>query len=383
MRSYQKNSSLLLVGIIVIVSASLVYLFMTGNLLTQLPSVERPTVVQSTPVVELSQARPVKPCSSKQRDFQMAVAFPDWGTTAYGESDTKWLTELPHIQTKTAACWVEMPVLFHQSSLTSTTVTQGSSTSQLASFNYGVHLAHALGLHVFVALQLQAAGPQPWSGYIRFSTYAQEQQWFESYWQAIKPYAMAAAQDNVEQFALGTAYGWLEQNAPVSLWNGLIAELSTVFPGTITYDMNWGSLKTPPPSWMRNAHLKMIGVSTYSPLVGTPQRVDPKQIFALWKQTVKRELDNFSMALGEPIFLSEIGYPNSVDALYHPWESFSTAPQDPQEQAAACDAALANIIPDQHILGSFFWGWGNSEDFNLNGLQAATVIHRYYKTLQA
>ena len=134
---------------------------------------------------------------------------------------------------------------------------------------------------------------------------------------------------------------------------------------------------------MRNAHLKMIGVSTYSPLVGTPQRVDPKQIFALWKQTVKRELDNFSMALGEPIFLSEIGYPNSVDALYHPWESFSTAPQDPQEQAAACDAALANIIPDQHILGSFFWGWGNSEDFNLNGLQAATVIHRYYKTLQA
>jgi len=45
-----------------------------------------------------------------------------------------------------------------------------------------------------------------------------------------------------------------------------------------------------------------------------------------------------------------------------------------QVQAARYNAALANIIPDKHILGSFFWGWGNAEDFNLNDLQAATVI---------
>ena len=366
-----------------IACASLVYLVTAGNTSAQQQAAERSTVTRSTPVAELSQPRPAKPCRSKQRDFQMGVAYPDWGAMAYGESDTKWLTELPNMQAETAACWVEMPVLFHQSSLSSTTVTPGPSTSLPSSFNYGVHFAHALGLHVFVTIQLQAAGPQPWSGYISFSTYAQEQQWFESYWQAIKPYAVAAAQDGVEQLALGTEYTWLEQNAPASLWNGLIEELSAVFPGTLTYDMNWGSLQTPPPSWMRNAHLKMIGVSAYSPLVDTPQRVDPKQIFALWKQTVKRQLDNFSIALGEPIFLSEIGYPNSEDALYHPWDSFSTAPRDPQVQAAACDAALANIIPDKHILGSFFWGWGNAQDFNLNGLQAATVIHTYFKSLQA
>jgi len=27
-----------------------------------------------------------------------------------------------------------------------------------------------------------------------------------------------------------------------------------------------------------------------------------------------------------------------------------------------------SIIADQHVLGSFFWGWDNSEDFNVNGL---------------
>jgi len=45
-------------------------------------------------------------------------------------------------------------------------------------------------------------------------------------------------------------------------------------------------------------------------------------------------------------------------------------------------AELSGIIPDQHILGSFFWSWDNAEDFNLHDLQAATVIH-ITKILQA
>ena len=260
---------------------------------------------------------------------------------------------------------------------------QGPATSNLASFDSGVRFAHSLGLRVFVTAQLQTADKIPWSGSIYFTSYAQEQQWFASYWQTLKPYAVLAEQDKVEQFALGTEFAWLEQNAPASLWNGLIDQLSSVYHGTITYDMNWGSLQTPPPSWMHNPHLKMIGISAYSPLVSSPKRVDPKQVFALWKQTVKVELDNFSIALGEPIFLSEIGYPDSAIALYHPWDSSSTAPADPQEQAAACDAALANIISDPRILGTFFWGWDNTGDFNLNNVQANTVLHSYYKSLQA
>src|SRR5258708_1660319 len=240
MKSVQKNSFLLLLGIIVIVSASLVYLFTAGRALIQPSTLATPTAKASyTPLAELLQARPLKACSSKQRNFQMGMAFPQWGPTGYSEQDAKWLTELPDMRTQTAACWVEMPVLFYQASLTSTTVTQGPNTPSLSSFTYGVHLAHSLGLHIFVTPLLGVGGSQPWAGAIRFSTYAQEQQWFESYWQAIKPYAVAAAQAGVEQFALGTEYEWLQANAPDSLWNGLIAELRSVFPGTLTYDMNW------------------------------------------------------------------------------------------------------------------------------------------------
>ena len=127
----------------------------------------------------------------------------------------------------------------------------------------------------------------------------------------------------------------------------------------------------------------MIGVSAYLPILNTPTRVDPKQIPDLWRQNVKLALDNFSTALGEPIFISEIGYRNSADALYHSWESTSSAPADQVEQAAACDAVLTNIASDQHILGSFFWGWDDAGAFNLKGLQAVNVIHTHYKSLQA
>ncbi len=377
----QKNGFLLLLGVIAIVSAVLVYLFMVGNASILQPATATPMAKEpSTPIAQL---HPSKSCSSRQRYFQTGIAFPQWGPKGYGASDTRWLAELVDMRTLTAACWIEMPILFFQSSLTSTTVIPGPSTPSVSSLNYGVRFAHVLGLHIFITPLLQVRGPQPWAGDIQFSTFKQEQQWFASYWRAIKPYVVAAAQNGVEQFALGTEYEWLQVHAPSSLWNGLISELRSVFPGTLTYDMNWTSVHLPPPSWMHNADLKMIGVSAYFPLVNTPKRVDPQQIFDLWEKKVKRELDTFAARLGEPIFISEIGYRNSADTLYRTYETTSSAPPDPVEQAAAYDAALANIFSDQHILGSFFWGWDDAGGaFNLKGSQATSVIHKYYEALQ-
>jgi hypothetical protein len=175
----------------------------------------------------------------------------------------------------------------------------------------------------------------------------------------------------------------LQENAPDSLWNGLIANIRSVYPGTLTYDTNWGSLQFGQHSWVHNPDLKMIGVSAYFPVAETPERIDPQQVSSLWGQKVKSVLDNFAVKLGEPIFISEIGYRNSADALYHPWEGTSSSPPDPQEQAAACDAALANVATDQNIVGIFFWGWDDTGALNLNGLQTATVINTHYKSLQA
>jgi hypothetical protein len=274
-----------------------------------------------------------------------------------------------------------MPILLYQDTLFSTTVTTGPSTPLLAAFAYGVHFAVALGYRVFVTPLITANGPQAWSGAIHFSTYQQEQQWFTSYWQTLKPYAAAAAQAGAEQLSLGTEYEWLQKFVPDSLWNNLISNIRSVFPGTLTYDMNWTTLQVPPRAWMRNSNLEMIGISAYLPLTDTRERVDPKLISGLWRDKAKSALDAFSTRLSKPIFLSEVGYRNSADALYHSWESTSTAPTDPNEQTAACDAVLANILTDPHILGSFFWGWDDVGAFALKNQPAVTVLHNRYATL--
>lgn len=376
----RKSGFLLVLGCTVIFGAVFAYLFTSSKGGVQVSTLKETSIASATPTI--THAQQIKPCTLKQ-NFQMGVSFPQWSPAGYGASDTKWLTELTQMQHQTAACWVGMPILFNQASLSSTTITTGISTPSTTSFAYGVGYAHSLGLHVFVTPLIDVNGPQSWSGSIFFSTYDQEQQWFMSYWQVIKPYVTIAAQLGVEQFAIGTEYEWLQRNAPATLWNGLIANIRSIYHGTLTYDMNWTSLQYQPPTWMRNPTLKFIGVSAYLPIANTQERVDPTQMFALWKITVKRSLDDFSKALGEPILISEIGYRNSADTLYHSWETTSTALADPVEQAGACDAALANAIPDPHILGTFFWGWDDTGSFSLKGLQAASVVHTHYSSLQA
>jgi hypothetical protein len=320
-------------------------------------------------------------CHLKGRNFQMGIAFPEWSPTGYG-GDQRWLSDLPQMHAQTSACWVEMPVLFHQASLNATVVTTGLSTPSLSSFRSGIRFAHTEGLHVFVTFLLQSAGSQPWAGAIRLTTYTQEQAWFTSYWHAIQPYLQVAQQERTEQLAIGTEEEWLQENSPANLWNTLIANVSGVYSGTLTYDINWTSLTMHIPLWMHNSALKMIGVSAYIPLVDTAERVDPQHISSLWAATVKQKLDTFAIALGEPVFLSEIGYRNSSDALYQPWLAQTSAPTDPTEQTAACAAVLTNVLHDEHILGSFFWGWDNVEAFRLKDSQAANALQTQYRSLQ-
>ena len=322
-------------------------------------------------------------CTSKQKDFETGIAFPQWTPTSYSASDTEWMTELPQLRQQTAACWVSMPVLFQQASESATTVIPSpTSAPTVAAFTAGVQYAHSLGLHVFFTPLIQVEGAQSWAGAIKFWNYTQEQQWFQGYWQGIKPYVTAAAQNGVEQMAIGTEEEWLQENAPADDWNNLISNIRSVFSGTLTYDMNYTGLQKPIPTWMHNSALKMIGVSAYIPLINSPAHIDPAQMPQLWASTVQSQLDAFATRLGEPIFLSEIGYRNSTDALYLPYQQNSSKPADPQEQAGACKAALVDSIPDRHILGSFFWGWDETGLFNLKNSPAATAIQSQYASFQ-
>ncbi|MFL5691322.1 MAG: glycoside hydrolase family 113 [Ktedonobacteraceae bacterium] len=362
-----------------------VFLYVKTMSNASLPAGSKPVGVNSSQAHEdkTVSVRPTPPAIHYQRpNFEAGIVFPQWSSDGYG---THWQQQLPTIQGQTGARWIEMTIFFSQATTSSTQVRTNVSTPTLQSLMAGIRAAHALGYHVFIAPLMGVDTPaDQWAGTIRFSTYQEEAQWFDSYWETWEPYAEAAAEAGADQLAIGTELVWLQQYAPSDLWNTLIARMRSVFPGVLTYNMNWTSLKQPAPGWMVNTQLAMIGVSEYQPLANDHIRVDPRNIIGLWKTHIKFALDAFSLHLHKPMIISEIGYRNSADTLYKSWLPYSALSQpDPAEQAAACNAALANVIPDPHIVGIFFWGWDGVDDFKLAGQPAAGVLNRWYTSSQS
>ena len=322
----------------------------------------------------------------RRPEFQTGVIFPQWGANAYSAADRNWQIGLKDIQLQTGAGWIELPINFYQSSITSTQVMTTAQTPTVEAVAAGIHAARAKGYHVFVVplLSVEEPGVLSWSGSIQFATQQQTQAWFESYWQAFQPYVAASAQAGAEELAIGTEFELL-QKAPLALWNQFIERVHAIYHGSLTYDINWSSLYYPLPAWLRSPYLSAIGVSLYVPLIYTPQRLSPERISVLWREKIKTLLDTFAREVKKSVLISEIGYRNSAYALYLPSNRETQAaaePVDPTEQAAAYDAALLNVIDDPRISGIFFWAW-SMPLFAPNWLPATRILHKWYTSYLA
>jgi hypothetical protein len=315
------------------------------------------------------------------RDFETGVAFPRWSRDGYSGADGGWQVGLNEIEQQTGAGWVEMMIQLYQDYQGSTSVHAGPTTPSPQSVAEGVRNAHRMGFHVFVVPLLGVLHGQPWGGAIHFPGYGQTRTWFHNYWNALEPYMQAAAETGAEQFAIGTELSALEL-ADASLWDTLIASAHATFPGTLTYDMNWSTLGAEPRDWMHDARLSYLGVSEYAPISSGPWSLSTDQIVAVWQQRFLPVLDRLSAAAGKPIILSEIGYRNSHDTLYRPWDHSSRARQDPGLQASAYEAALRAVYIDPTIVGIFWWAWSVTP-FGPNDLPAAHVLRTYYSYYHA
>lgn len=331
-----------------------------------------------TPFLVLSQSR----CQAEGEPTnpETGIAAPSWQPTGYSPADAAWRQGVRALVQQTGACWIELPVLLFQQAPTDLVIAPGASTPTAAALVSGIQYAHQLGLHVFVEPLLQVNGARiSWAGALQVSS-AHLAPWFAAYWHALLPYLAAAEQAHAEQFALGTELAWLEDHAPDALWEQLIEQAHAAFSGVLTYDRNWDTLSLRLPAWMHAPDLASIGVSAYFPVTETPTRVPEAAIPALWRARVLPRLDDFARQLGKPVFLSEIGYRATADALYLPWqtESSTGAAPDQAEQAAAIGAALSCVLPDPRLAGVFLWGWSQVGAMGLSSSQAIPVIARWF-----
>lgn len=301
------------------------------------------------------------------------MAYPRFVSDSYGNSDSAWGPDLETMAQQTGSRWVEIVVNLQQSAATSTDVRPGPWVVTPADLAQGINVAHAMGLRVFVVPHLWY-GDEQWGGYITFTSTAQATAWFNSYWQTLNPYLAVAQQTGADQFALGNEYVGIEKASPV-LWTHLIDEAHAVYSGRLTYNMNWGNYT--PYSWMSDPNLTFLGISMYESLAPSPAGEDEMSLTSEWQNRILPLLDQLSIRSGKQIVLSEVGYKNSTDALYNPWDASTSAAPDPSLQADAYQAAVQGALSDPHIVGIYFWGW-SMDKYGPNNLPAAAVLHKLY-----
>jgi hypothetical protein len=330
--------------------------------------------------------------------FQTGVAVNSYGCPScipYGRTDTQWAEGLYDMQKQTDAHWVEIEIDLYQNGINATSVTDhGPTSTPPDAVAFGVQEAHNDGLHVFIVVHLKEGtdAARNWCGPAVLTSSSAARTWFASYWQATEPYLEVAQRVGAEQFALANECNssdpgqHIEQASP-ALWHALIAEARGVYHYALGYNMNWQA--TSPwraQPWMSDRGLSFIGISMYQPATNSPAPLTLTQIQSVWARTFLPEIDNFSKACGnKPILLSEIGYKDTADALYRPFDTATNSPPDPQLQANAYQAAIKAALGDRRIDGIFAWDWGTgnygADKFAPNNLPAAQVLHALYQTV--
>lgn len=299
--------------------------------------------------------KPVDP--ALRQVYEQGMAFPKWGTQVYGLNDSSFTSEVQTMRTQTTANWVGLIVSLDQNGDYATTVYAGGDTTTPDALYAGIQAARLAGLNVFVEPLLNVRQvSNNWSGLVTFSSHAQAELWFKSYWTTYEPFVKAAKAGGASQIAIGTEFAALETLYP-DLWTWLARQVKATFGGAVTYDMDHSSLGKKPPVWWKDPAISYLGVSMYSILQDTPHNVPASAIEKVWKSDVLPQMDAMSKQAGKPLILTEIGYRNTADCLTIPWLWKSSSPADPALQGTAYQAALAMAASDRHIAGIFFWGW--------------------------
>lgn len=328
------------------------------------------------------------PTNYQRPDLQAGMVFPQYGASAYSNTDHNWATGLQEIDQQTGSRWIELMINFTQDSYDSTTIQVSNRTPSPESLREGIMLAHKLGKKVFIAPVISLLNNSPdnlkWSGDIACGTLTTCNTWFANYFRVYQPYLAVAQQTGVEQVAIGTEFQTLEILLE-HYWDDFINNVASVYTGRLTYDLNFSSVlvhANAVPTWLSNPKLSALGVSAYFSLVNTPTSVALADIPTLWAKDVRAPLDALSTATGKPIILSELGYRNDAAALYLPYVTTAYAKPDPALQAAAFGAAMQNIIADPLIIGVFVWAW-SFPVYAPNNLPAAQTLRQWYTSPEA
>ncbi len=277
--------------------------------------------------------------------------------------------------------WLALPVACYQQRPDSTTIDCASRrTPTDDDIRHVIRLAHRLGMKVLLRPQVGSEGE--W-GHVKITQGNNEAgwtAWFASYRTFITRYAALAAQEDVEQFSIGSELPLTTHRE--KQWREIIAAVRAVYPGRVTYSAHLDDVQRVR-FWDA---LDFIGVDAYYPLTNknTPTVAELK---TAWQQYVPG-LARLSARWQRPIVFTEIGYRSRDGANRNPGEWRQQAAVNLQEQRNAYQAAFETFWGGTYpwFRGMFWWQWfvdpqqGGSNDTNYtpHDKPAEQVLRTFY-----
>jgi len=210
--------------------------------------------------------------------------------------------------------------------------------------------AAARGLRptLFPILQLDRVGPGQWRGTL---APADVDAWWSSYEAFIVHHADLAAATGAAALVigseLGSTEGWRDR------WYHLISRVERRFGGDLLYSANWDHYQQVS-FWPR---LDAIGVTGYFELA-RDRAASVDALTAGWV-TARDALLAYAAARGQPLWLTEVGYPSVDGGAVWPWDYTRGGAVDVEEQRRGF-AALARAWAGRELAGLFVWEWSGA-----------------------
>ena len=246
-----------------------------------------------------------------------------------------------------------------------------------------IQLAKQQGIRIM--LKPQVWSWETWTGELTFSTEADWQKWESGYKSYILQMAELAQEQEAEMFCIGTEFKLFVQQRP-QFWEQLIAEVRSIYDGSLTYAANWDAYQAVP-FWHL---LDYIGIDAYFPL--SPATTPTVAALQESWQPYKSAIEQIAKSSQKPVIFTEFGYLSVDGCAYNTWElekRLEETPENQQAQANAVEALLHTFAIADWWQGGFQWKWypnqlGNdgegqfSKDYTPQNKACLKVLQKIY-----
>ncbi len=215
-----------------------------------------------------------------------------------------------------------------------------------------VEQAHARGIEVLLIPHLWVE-TEGWRGEIDPGS----PEGWAAYQASYRAFVMAWARDagaaGVDAFSIGVECGsWSGRFG--RFWRLLIAEVRSVFGGTLTYSANWDEAA----DVLFWDQLDLIGINAFYPLADHDDATFEEYLRGA--DRARQSVAELVAVVDKPVLFVEVGYTTRANAAVRPWlwpDGMEDVQVSEREQARALLASFRAFLPQRWFAGFFVWRW--------------------------